>query len=81
MPVYFVGDTPQGTRLYREFRKVEADNPFEEAVALMMAGDALDPDYTHALAERLVRERVVLRGSGRDRGPGRGRRLDTPLAS
>ena len=46
MPVYFAGDTPQGTRLYREFRQVEADNPFEEAVALMVAGDALDPDYT-----------------------------------
>lgn len=45
VPVYFVGDTPQGARLYREFRKVEADNPMEEAVALMVAGDALDPDY------------------------------------
>ena len=31
VPVYFVGDTPQGPRLYREFRKVEADNPLEEA--------------------------------------------------
>jgi hypothetical protein len=45
VPVYFVGDTPQGPALYREFRKVEADNPMEEAVALMTAGDALDPDY------------------------------------
>jgi hypothetical protein len=44
-PVYFVGDTPQGPRLYREFREVEADNPLEEAAALMTAGDSLDPDY------------------------------------
>jgi Immunoglobulin-like domain of bacterial spore germination/Sporulation and spore germination len=46
VPIYFVGDTPQGLALYREFRKVEADNPLEEAVALMVAGDALDPDYS-----------------------------------
>lgn len=45
VPVYFVGDTPGGPALYREFRKVEADNPMEEAVALMVAGDAVDPDY------------------------------------
>jgi hypothetical protein len=45
VPVYFVGDTPQGQRLFREFRKVEADNPATEALALMTAGDALDPDY------------------------------------
>ncbi|MCW2775165.1 MAG: hypothetical protein JWN91_3491 [Nocardioides sp.] len=45
VPVYFVGETPQGTKLYREFRKVEADNPADEALALMTAGDALDPDY------------------------------------
>ncbi len=45
VPVYFVGDTPQGPRLFREFRNVEADNPLAEAVALMTAGDALDPDY------------------------------------
>jgi hypothetical protein len=45
VPVYFTGETPQGPRLYREFRQVEADNPMEEAIALMTAGDALDPDY------------------------------------
>lgn len=43
--VYFVGETPIGPRLYREFRQVEADNPLQEAAALMVAGDALDPDY------------------------------------
>lgn len=45
VPIYFVGDTPQGQRLFREFRKVEADNPAAEALALMTAGDTLDPDY------------------------------------
>lgn len=48
VPVYFVGDTPQGPRLFREFRKVGSDNPLEEAAALMAAGDALDPDYRTA---------------------------------
>jgi hypothetical protein len=45
VPVYFTGKTPIGTRLFREFRNVEADNPLEEAAALLTAGDALDPDY------------------------------------
>ncbi len=48
-PIYFVGDSPRGPRLYREFRQVEADNPLEEAVALLVAGDALDPDYSTLL--------------------------------
>lgn len=51
VPIYFVGDGPSGTGgsrgplLFREFREVEADNPMEEAVAILLAGDALDPDY------------------------------------
>jgi hypothetical protein len=45
VPVYFVGETPQGQRLFREFRKVESDDPAAAALALMTAGDALDPDY------------------------------------
>jgi hypothetical protein len=45
VPVYFVGDTPQGPKLYREFRKVAADNPSLGALALMTSGDALDDDY------------------------------------
>lgn len=46
VPVYFAGDTPMGPRLYREFREVESDNPAQEALALLVAGDALDPDYS-----------------------------------
>ncbi len=51
LPVYFVGDTPQGPRLYREFRSLEVDNPTDEALALLTAGDTLDPDYTTLLPE------------------------------
>lgn len=49
VPIYFVGDSPMGVRLYREFRRVEADNPLDEATALLVAGDALDPDYATLL--------------------------------
>lgn len=45
VPLYFVGDTPQGPKLFREFRSVPADNPLMEATALLLAGDTLDPDY------------------------------------
>lgn len=45
VPVFFVGETPQGPRLFAEQRDVEADNPVAEALALSIAGDAQDPDY------------------------------------
>ncbi len=45
VPLYFTGESPFGVRLYREFREVESDNPLEEAAAMLVAGDALDPDY------------------------------------
>ena len=45
VPIYFVGDTPQGPRLFREFRAVPGDNPLMEATALLLSGDTLDPDY------------------------------------
>jgi hypothetical protein len=51
VPVYFVGQTPIGSRLFREFRNVEADNPVDEALALLAAGDALDPDYSTLLPQ------------------------------
>jgi hypothetical protein len=51
VPVYFVGDTPQGPRLYREFQQVEADNPVDEALAILAAGAADDPDYSSLLPE------------------------------
>lgn len=45
VPVYFVGDTPQGPRLYREFRRVDAADALDAALSLVASGDALDPDY------------------------------------
>src|SRR3954449_10046101 len=45
VPLYFVGDTPQGPRLFREFQQVEADNPVDEALAILTAGAADDPDH------------------------------------
>ena len=45
VPVYFTGDTPQGTRLYREFRRVDGADPVGAALTLAASGDALDPDY------------------------------------
>lgn len=46
VPVYFVGDTPRGQRLYREFRPVPQDDPLAAAADLVTDGDAVDPDYT-----------------------------------
>jgi Immunoglobulin-like domain of bacterial spore germination/Sporulation and spore germination len=51
VPVYFVGRTPLGPRLFREFRNVEGDNPVDEALALLASGDALDPDYSTLLPQ------------------------------
>ena len=44
LPVYWVGDTPQGPRLFREFQQGEAAGPVLGAVSLAL-GTALDPDY------------------------------------
>jgi major membrane immunogen (membrane-anchored lipoprotein) len=49
VPVYFVGETPNGARLYREFRRVDAADPLYEALNLAVSGDALDPDYATGL--------------------------------
>jgi len=51
VPLYFVGDTPQGPRLFREFQQVEADNPVDEALAILAAGAAHDPDYRSLLPD------------------------------
>jgi len=45
VPVYYVGDTPRGPRLYREFRaNPDAEEPVSFAVSTAL-GDALDRDY------------------------------------
>ncbi len=49
VPVYFVADAPQGQRLFREFRSVDAGDPMAGAGALLSGGGAVDPDYTSLL--------------------------------
>ncbi|HEX8780691.1 MAG TPA: Gmad2 immunoglobulin-like domain-containing protein [Nocardioides sp.] len=44
VPAYFVGDTPQGPRLFREFQRVGGD-PLLSAARLVAGGTPLDPDY------------------------------------
>jgi hypothetical protein len=51
VPVYFVGDTPSGPRLFREFRRVPAGDPVGAALDLAASGDALDPDYRTLLPQ------------------------------
>ncbi len=42
--VYYVGDTPDGPRLYREFRRMSATNPGDAAISALEQAP-LDPDY------------------------------------
>jgi len=45
VPAYFVGDTPQGPRLYREFQPVSSPTLGLTGLSLLESGP-LDPDYT-----------------------------------
>ncbi|KRB77356.1 hypothetical protein ASE01_11580 [Nocardioides sp. Root190] len=45
IPVYYVGDTPQGDRLFREFTQASGIEPLVAAAAAVTAGDPVDPDY------------------------------------
>lgn len=45
VPVYYVGDTPQGDRLFREFNSVAGADPLVAAAGLVTSGDPVDPDY------------------------------------
>ena len=45
VPVYYVGDTPRGPRLYREFHSVQTDDALSAAVDLAVSQPPLDPDY------------------------------------
>jgi hypothetical protein len=46
VPVYYVGDTPTGPRLFREFRDAEGSGePVSVAVGMATSTDPLDPDY------------------------------------
>lgn len=43
--VYYLGDTPQGVRLYREFQRVSDDTLLLAAVRTASSGAPEDPDY------------------------------------
>lgn len=45
VPLYFVGDTPQGPRLYREFAAAPEDSPLSYAAEAVVEGESRDPDY------------------------------------
>ncbi len=66
VPVFFVGDTPQGPRLFAEQRDVEADNPLAEALALSIAGDAEDPDYRTLVPDGSLETGAAFDGIGDD---------------
>jgi hypothetical protein len=45
VPAYYVGTTPQGGRLYREFIQVAGADRLVAAAAAITSGDPVDPDY------------------------------------
>jgi hypothetical protein len=45
VPVYYVGDTPSGPRLYREFHSVQTSDPLSAAVNQAVSTAPDDPDY------------------------------------
>lgn len=45
VPLYFAGDGPAGTALFREFRRVEGDPLTEAARIIAGGGEPGDPDY------------------------------------
>ena len=80
VPVYFVGDTPSGPRLYREFQRGTGPMSAETfALDAALHGDALDPDYrspwpadasagADVMSEDLIQ--VTVTGDLHDRPPG-----------
>jgi hypothetical protein len=66
VPVFFVGETPQGPRLYAEQRDVEADNPPGETLALLMASDTSDPDYQSMVPPDSLETDIGFDGTGLD---------------
>jgi hypothetical protein len=52
-PVYYLGDTSQGLRLFREFDRVGQGDPGQRALAGLMAAPA-DPDYRTVWSSELL---------------------------
>jgi hypothetical protein len=65
VPVYYVGETPQGPRLYREFHAGGANRLLDAANAAA-SGTPDDPDYRSAWPEGTTFESVSFDGVGKD---------------
>jgi hypothetical protein len=65
VPVYYVGDTPSGLRLYREFQASSGD-PLLSAANAAASGTPADPDYRSAWPEGTTFESVSFDGVGKD---------------
>ena len=66
VPVYLIGSAPAGPRLFREFRRVNAEMPetaWTAAATLAVEGDTTDPDYT-SLWPAATTIRSVRQGEG-----------------
>lgn len=48
IPAYYIGETPEGQRLFREFADVNVDIPKLDAALGLIEHGALDPDYSTA---------------------------------
>lgn len=71
--LYFVGETPFGYRLYREFQQVKG-GPVADLAAITKAGGPTDPDYTTLWPKGIfesiaVRDGVIEVGLGEWTGP------------
>jgi len=65
VPVYYVGETPKGPMLYREFHAGGADRLLDAANAAA-SGTPDDPDYRSAWPEGTTFESVSFDGVGKD---------------
>lgn len=54
VPVYYVGDTPLGPRLFREFQRVDARGRLLAAARAATEGTPLDPDYRTLWGGRVI---------------------------
>lgn len=66
VPVYFAGDTADGTYLYREFIRVPKDDRLTQAALSAMAGDPSDPDYRTLWPAQPGDVKVTFDGTGAD---------------
>lgn len=66
VPVYFAGDTADGTYLYREFVRVPKGDRLTQAALNSMASDPADPDYRTLWPARPGNVDVSFDGTGAD---------------